>query len=81
MASKVVVPHEQLASEILRAVIEDFVTREGTDYGHHEHSLDQKHDAVLRQLERRDAFSVFDPESETVTLLRSEEMPQQADEP
>jgi uncharacterized protein YheU (UPF0270 family) len=79
MAFKVVVPHEQLAREVLRAVIEDFVTREGTDYGLRDYSLDQQHDAVLRQLERREAFVVFDPESESVTLLRREELPQEVD--
>jgi hypothetical protein len=75
MGFNVVVPHKQLAPEVLRAVIEDFVTREGTDYGSQEHSLAQKHDSVLKQLDRGDAFIVFDPESETVTLLRREELP------
>ena len=75
MGFNVVVPHKQLAPEVLRAVIEDFVTRDGTDYGVEEHSLAQKHDAVLRQLDQREAFIVFDPESETITLLRREELP------
>jgi uncharacterized protein YheU (UPF0270 family) len=75
MEGRVVVPHEQLGPEVLRAVIEDFITREGTDYGLHEHSLTQKHDAVLRQLQRGDAFIVFDGESESVTLLRREDLP------
>lgn len=79
MGFNVVVPHKQLAPEVLRAVIEDFVTREGTDYGLQEHSLDQKLDAVLRQLERREAFIVFDAENESVTLLRREDLPPDVD--
>jgi len=75
MGFNVIVPHKQLAPEVLRAVIEDFVTREGTDYGPREHSLEQKHDAVLKQLDNGDAYIVFDPESESVTLLRREELP------
>jgi uncharacterized protein YheU (UPF0270 family) len=75
MGFNVVIPHKQLAPEVLRAVIEDFVTREGTDYGPEEHSLEQKHDAVRKQLDGGEAFIVFDPEHETLTLLRREQLP------
>ena len=36
------VPHTALAGDLLRAVIESFVLREGTDYGERELSLDDK---------------------------------------
>jgi hypothetical protein len=32
----IVVPHTELAADLLRAVIESFVLREGTDYGEKE---------------------------------------------
>ena len=64
----VVVPHAELSPEILRAVIESFVLREGTDYGEHEFSLDQKVGKVRRQLERGEAQILFDPETESVAI-------------
>jgi uncharacterized protein len=54
---------------VLRAVIESFVLREGTDYGEREFSLDQKVARVIRQLERGEAQIVFDPETESVAIV------------
>jgi uncharacterized protein YheU (UPF0270 family) len=67
-ADPVVVPHTELSAELVRAVIESFVLREGTDYGEHEFSLDQKVDKVRRQLERGEAQILFDPETESVAI-------------
>ena len=60
---------EDLAPGTLRAVIESFVLREGTDYGLHESSLDDKVAQVMAQLRRRDAHVVFDPASDSVTIV------------
>jgi hypothetical protein len=62
------VPHTALDSDVLRAVIESFVLREGTDYGERELSLDDKVARVIRLLERGDARIVFDPQTETVDI-------------
>jgi uncharacterized protein len=64
----IVVPHTELAADLLRAVIESFVLREGTDYGEREHSLDEKVARVIRQLERGEAQIVFDPDTESVDI-------------
>jgi uncharacterized protein YheU (UPF0270 family) len=64
----VVVPHTELEPGVLRAVIESFVLREGTDYGEHEFTLDQKVARVVRQLERGDARIIFDPGTESVDI-------------
>jgi hypothetical protein len=50
-------------------VIESFVLREGTDYGERELTLEQKVAQVRAQLERGQARILFDPESNTVTLV------------
>jgi len=50
-------------------VIESFVLREGTDYGAREYSLEQKVAHVRSQLERGQARILFDPETNTVTLV------------
>jgi uncharacterized zinc-type alcohol dehydrogenase-like protein len=44
------IPHTSLKPEVLRAVIEEFVTREGTDYGDGDVTLDDKVKAVIAQL-------------------------------
>jgi uncharacterized protein YheU (UPF0270 family) len=63
------IPHDKLSPETLRGVIENFVSREGTDYGTREWTLDEKIDQVLRQLKSGHAKIVFDEESETCTIL------------
>jgi uncharacterized protein YheU (UPF0270 family) len=69
-ASKPVeVPHTELAPSTLRAVVESFVLREGTDYGSRDVSLDSKVADVMRQLERREAVIVFDPETESIDIV------------
>jgi uncharacterized protein len=65
----VVVPHSGLSPDALTGVIESFVLREGTDYGEHEYSLDEKVAHVLRQLERGEARIEFDPDTETVGIV------------
>jgi uncharacterized protein len=74
----VVIPHRTLSATALRAVIEDFVTREGTDYGLHEHSPEQKYEAVARQLDAGEVFIVFDDATESVSLMRREDLPADA---
>ena len=61
-------PHTALAPDLLRAVIESFMLREGTDYGERELSLDDKVGRVVRLLERGDARIVFDPRTESVDV-------------
>jgi uncharacterized protein len=66
----VVVPYTELAADLLHAVVESYVLREGTDYGEKEFSLDEKVAHVISQLKRGDAQIVFDPESETVSITK-----------
>lgn len=64
------IPIDQLRPEILRAIIEEFVLREGTDYGLEEYSLDQKAAQVARQLEKGLAKVLYDEETESCTIVR-----------
>jgi uncharacterized protein len=68
----IVVPHGELAAELLRGVIESFVLREGTDYGEQEFSLDEKVAQVIRQLEHGEAHIVFEPTSQTIDVIVSD---------
>ena len=67
----VVVPYTELAAELLHAVVESYVLREGTDYGEREFSLEDKVAHVIGRLERGEAQIVFDPESESVSITPS----------
>jgi uncharacterized protein len=66
------VPWRALSAEALRGVVEAFVLREGTDYGDREYSHEEKVSQLLEGLERGDAKIVFDPVTESVTLLARE---------
>ena len=68
IASVQVAP-DDLAPHTLRAVVESFVLREGTDYGAHETSLDAKVAQVLLQLRRGQAHITFDPATESVNVV------------
>lgn len=63
------IPHQRLAPETLRAVIAEYVTRESTNYGEKEFSLDDKITAVQHQLENGTVKIVFDTENETCNIV------------
>lgn len=64
-----IVPYEQISSDALTALIEEFITREGTDYGDYDLSLQDKVQQVREQLQRREVVVVFDASLESVSLL------------
>jgi uncharacterized protein YheU (UPF0270 family) len=63
------VPHTELRHDLLRAVVESFVLREGTDYGETEVPFEQKVSRVIRQLERGEAQILFDPATQSVDIV------------
>ena len=63
------VPYKELSAELLRAVVEAFVLREGTDYGAQELSLDEKVARMIAHLKKGEASIVFDPDSNSVTII------------
>ena len=66
---RVVVPHAALAPDVLQHLVEEFVTRDGTDYGAVERTLEEKVAAVLRRLEDGDAEIVVDPAHDTIDIV------------
>lgn len=60
---------DDLEPDTLRAVVESFVLREGTDYGALEASLEDKVAQVLSQLRRGEAHITFDPATESVNVV------------
>jgi uncharacterized protein len=63
------IPHAALADETLRNLIEEFVTREGTDYGDRAYSLADKVLQVRRQLDQGLVVIVYDPHTESCHML------------
>jgi uncharacterized protein YheU (UPF0270 family) len=70
---RVLVPWDKLSPEALQSVMEEYVTREGTEYGEVEVSLADKVRDVRRQLERGDVVVVFDLALQTANLLTARE--------
>lgn len=67
------IPLESLSESALAGIIESFVLREGTDYGHGDHDMAAKCQAVRRQLEAGEAEINFDPETETIDIRTIQE--------
>ena len=65
------IPYDQLSDQALCGVIEEFVTREGTDYGEKEVALETKIHQVRQHLMAGRAVIVFDPPSGTCNILKS----------
>ena len=59
------IPWQDISPEALDNLIESFVLREGTDYGEHERSLEQKVADVKRQLQSGEAELVWSELHET----------------
>ena len=60
------IPHAELSTETLAAIVVEFVTRDGTDHS----SVDQRVASVMRQLKSGEAKLNFDPESKTCNIVR-----------
>jgi uncharacterized protein len=68
-ARRVEVPHAQLAPDVLRRLVEEFVTRDGTDYGVVERTLAERVAAVMQQLEAGELAIVVDLSSEAIDIV------------
>ena len=62
------IPVESLADDTLSGIIEAFVLREGTDYGHQDVRLEEKCAEVREQLLKGTAEISFDPATETIDI-------------
>ena len=70
------IPPERLPDDTLQALLEEYINREGTDYGFDERSLDSKVAQLKRQIKDGKVVICFDAESESCTLLTRREFQQ-----
>ena len=71
----IVIPWQQLSADALDGIIEEFVSREGTDYGDYEYSFDDKKDQIRAQIRNGSVLVVFDPVGETCQLVLKDQLP------
>ncbi|MEC6815462.1 YheU family protein [Photobacterium toruni] len=69
-----IIPWQDIAPETLTNLIEQFILREGTDYGEVEISLSDKVAYVRRQLQSGDAVIVFSELHESVDIKLRHQM-------
>ena len=67
-----IIPVKKLSSKALQGVIDEFISREGTDYGAVEASREAKFRQVKQKLEAGLAVLVYNDESETTSILSSD---------
>jgi uncharacterized protein YheU (UPF0270 family) len=70
------IPQEMLEADTLTGLIEDFVTRDGTDNGD-ETPLETRVLRVRRALDKGEAVIVFDVESEQCQLAMKRDVPKE----
>lgn len=67
---ELVIPAALLSPRALIGLVEEFITREGTDYGVREHTFDEKRADVMRLISAGEVLILFDAETESTTLRR-----------
>ncbi len=69
-----IIPPERLTEEVIRGIIESYISREGTDYGVEELSLAEKVADVLPSVMVGNVLISFDETTQTLTLLNKEQI-------
>ena len=67
------IPINKLSSGALKGVIEEFISRNGTDYGGIEASRETKFGQVKDKLKNGSAVLVFDDETETTNIFLADD--------
>ncbi|MBO3274442.1 hypothetical protein D3C76_706020 [compost metagenome] len=70
------IPYDLLEPETLNNLLEDFVTREGTDNGD-DTPLETRVERARHALKRGEAVIVFEPESQQCQLMLKSEVPRE----
>ena len=68
-----IIPVNKLSTQALQGVIEEFISRDGTDYGEIAVPMDTKYRQVKNKLETGLAVLIFDDEAETTNILLADD--------
>ena len=69
-----IVPWQDISSETLISLIEEYVSRDGTDYGDYEVPLATKVDQVRNLLKQELAVIWFDEATEAISIFTKEQL-------
>ncbi len=72
--NRLIIPYKELSQEALQGVVEEFVTRDGTDYGEREMPLETKVQQVLNQLHAGKVVIVFEQKTQTCNILKKDDL-------
>lgn len=73
MTQFVEVPPERLQPEVLQALLEEYASRDGTDYGEQELSLSRKVSNLRQQIQQGDLLILYEVEGEHWDLVPAEQ--------
>jgi uncharacterized protein len=71
----VIVPWQDIPADTLENLIEEFVSRDGTDYGEREISLGTRVDQVRKLLKQGKAVIWFDEATESISIFDAADLP------
>jgi len=72
MANFVALPPQRLQADVLQSLLEDFASRDGTDYGEREFTLVEKVARLQHQLQAGELHILYDLDSEQWDLVSRE---------
>lgn len=64
-----IIPYDELSPDALQALVEDFVTRDGTDYGAEDISTKEKASRLLALLKSGDMLITYDEQTQSCGLI------------
>lgn len=68
-----IIPVNKLSAKALQGIVEEFISRGGTDYGAVEATLETKFKQVKSQLENGSAVLIFDDKTETTNIFLADD--------
>jgi len=69
----VIIPHRELPADTLRAMLEEFVTREGYDPEDRRNPVNRHVDQIIRLLDSGHSVMVYDTDAESFTLMAQDQ--------
>ncbi len=69
-----IIPFEKLSNQAFKGIVEEYISRDGTDSGHIDVSFQKKFDSIKSQLISGKIFIVFDSESQSCNIITKEDL-------
>jgi len=64
-----IIPYEQISPDALEGLVEEYVTREGTEYGWDDIPLATKVAQVLQQVKMGEVIIVYDSDTQSCNII------------